>query len=187
MKKIVTGIIFLVGFLVAVSPALCTTKNIVLNGSFEIKTTDNLPDGWGTKIYRGTSADFAFNDAEKHSDSYSYMIKVNAPGGSVLFFPKKKLTKIKPGKTYQFSVWIKGKNLGYSPNFIAPAIRINYKPKRLTPQPTIDLMLKMKGESDWKKLTLTTIAPPDAKEITLGFLLTKGTVWIDDVEITEVE
>ena len=187
MKKIVTGIIFLAGFLIAVSPALCKTKNIVPNGSFEIKTTDNLPEGWLTKTYRGTSAEFAFNDAEKHSDSYSYMVKINPPGGSVLFYLEKKITKIKPGKKYQLSVWVKAKGLGYSPNFIAPAIRVNYKPKRLSPVPTIDLMLEMKGENNWKNLTLTTVAPPAAKQITLDFLLTKGTVWIDDVEITEVE
>jgi len=187
MKKIVTGIIFLVGFLMTVSPALCKTKNIVPNGSFETKTTENLPEGWLTKTHRGTSAEFSFNDAEKHSDSYSYLIKINPPGGSVLFYPEKKMTKIKPGKKYQFSVWVRAKGLGYSPNFIAPAIRINYKPKRLSPVPTIDLMLEMKGENEWKNLILTTIAPPTAKQITVDFLLTKGSVWIDDVEITEVE
>jgi len=187
MKKIVTGIIFLVGFLMTVSPALCKTKNIVPNGGFETKTTENLPDGWLTKTFRGTSAEFAFNDAEKHSDSYSYMVKINEPGGSVLLYPEKKITNIKPGKKYMLSVWIKAKGLGYSPNFIAPAIRVNYKPKRLSPVPTIDLMLEMKGQSDWKNLTLTTIAPPTAKQITLDFLLTKGTLWIDDVEITEIE
>ncbi len=187
MKKIVAGIIFLVGFLTAVSPALCQTKNFVVNGGFETKTTENLPEGWVTKTYRGTSAEFAFNDAEKHSGSYSYMIKINPPGGSVLFYTEKEIAKIKPGKKYQLSVWVKAKGLGYSPNFIAPAIRINYKPTRLSPVPTIDLMLDMKGENDWKNLTLTTIAPPDANELTLDFLLTKGTVWIDDVEITELE
>jgi len=145
MKKIVTGIIFLVSFLMTVSPGFCKTKKIVPNGSFETKKTDNLPDGWLTKTYRGTSAEFAFNDAEKHRDSYSYMIKINPPGGSVLFYPEKKMTNIKPGKKYLLSVWIKAKGLGYSPNFIAPAIRANYKPKRLIPIPTIDLMLEMKG------------------------------------------
>lgn len=187
MKKIVAGMIFLVGFLIAVSPGLCKTKNIVPNGGFELKKNDTLPDGWITKTYRGTSAELAFNDVEKHSDSYSYMIQINPPGGSVLFYPEKKITDIKPGKKYQLSVWIKAKGMGYSPNFIAPSIRINYKPKRLSPVPTVDLMLEMKGESEWKNLTLTTIAPPGANEITLDFMLTKGTVWIDDVEITEVE
>jgi len=187
MKRIVTGVIFLVGFLMTVSPVLGATKNLVPNGGFEIKATENLPEGWQTKVYRGTSADFGFNDTEKHGQSYSFMININPPGGSVLFYPDKNIADIKPGKKYQFSVWVKAKGLGYSPNFIAPAIRINYKPTRLSPVPTIDLMLEMKGENEWKNLTLTTVAPPDATEITVDFLLTKGTIWIDDLEITEVE
>lgn len=187
MKKIVTGVIFLLGFLMTVSLTLGATKNIVPNGGFEIKTTENLPEGWQTKIYRGTSANFGFNDAEKHGGSYSFMVNIDAPGGSVLFYPEKSITGVKPGKQYQFSVWVRSKGLGYSPNFIAPAIRINYKPSRLSPVPTIDLMMEMKGESEWKHLTLTTTAPPDANEITVDFLLTKGTVWIDDLEIIEVE
>lgn len=187
MKKIVAGVIFLVCFLIAVSPGFCQTKNLVTNGGFETKKDDNLPEGWKTKTYRGTSAVFAFNDTEKHGGEYSYMIQIDPPGGSVLLYPENNFTDLEPGKKYQFSAWIKAKGMGYSPNFIAPAIRINYKPKRLSPVPTIDLMLEMKGESDWKNLTLTTVAPPGAEEITVDFLLTKGTVWIDDIEITEVE
>jgi len=186
MKKIVAGFIFLTCFLIAVSPAHCETKNKVYNGNFETKKTDSLPDGWITKTYRGTSAEFAFNDAEKISGSYSYMIKVNPPGGSVLLYPETKITNVTPGKKYQLSVWIKAKGLGYSPNFIAPAIRMNYKPKRLSPVPTIDLMLEMKGEKDWKNLILTSIAPPNSKQITVDILHTKGTIWIDDVEIIEL-
>lgn len=187
MKKLVTGVIFLLGFLLTVSPALGQTQNLAPNGGFEIKTTENLPEGWQTKIYRGTTANFGFDDAEKHGDSYAFMVNIDPPGGSVLFYPEKGITNIKPGKKYQFSVWVKAKGLGYSPNFIAPAIRINYKPSRLSPVPTIDLMLEMKNQTDWKNLVLTTVAPLDAKEITVDFLLTKGTIWIDDLEITEVE
>jgi hypothetical protein len=187
MKKIVAGAIFLIGFSIALSTGLCQAKNLVTNGDFETKTTDTQAEGWLTKTYRGTSAEFAFNDAEKHGGSYSYMIQINPPGGSVLLYPENKITHIKPGKKYQLSVWVKAKGLGYSPNFIAPAIRVNYKPSRLSPVPTIDLMLEMKGENNWKNLTIETVAPADAKEITLDFLLTKGTIWVDDVEITEVE
>jgi hypothetical protein len=34
---------------------------------------------------------------------------------------------------------------------------------------------------------MTNTAPAGAKVITLDFMITKGTVWIDDVEITEVK
>jgi hypothetical protein len=185
MKKVIAGAAFLAVFLMAVSCGFCET-NIVPNGGFEKKKTDTLPEEWITKVYRGTSAAFAFNDTEKHGGAYSYMVTVNPPGGSLLLFPESPMTAIAPGKKYQVSVWIKAKGMGYSPNFIAPAIRLNYKPTRLSPVPTIDLMLEMKGQDGWKNLKLTTVAPADAKEITLDLLLTNGTVWIDDVEITEV-
>jgi len=185
MKKGIAGIAFLAVFLMAVSCGFCDT-NIVPNGGFEKKKTDTLPEGWTTKIYRGTSAAFAFNDTEKHGGACSYMVTVNPPGGSLLLFPESPMTAITPGKKYQVSVWIKAKGMGYSPNFIAPAIRLNYKPTRLSPVPTIDLMLEMKGQDGWKNLKLTTVAPADAKEITLDLLLTNGTVWLDDVEITEI-
>ncbi len=187
MKKILTGFLFLMGFSLALSPGLCLAKNLVENGDFETKKTDTQAQGWLTKIYRGTSADFSFTDSVKHSGSQAYMIRINPPGGSVLLYPENKITTITPGKTYQLSVWLKAEGLGYSPNFIAPAIRVNYKPDRLSPVPTIDLMLEMKGENNWKNLTITTLAPPGANEITLDFLLTKGTIWIDDVQITEVK
>jgi len=186
MKKIVTGIAFLMGFLMMASPGFCAT-NIVQNGGFETKKTDTLPEGWVTKIYRGTSAEFSFDTVEKHGGKYSYMVKINPPGGSLLLYPEKKMTDVTPGKKYELSVWVKAKGIGYSPNFIAPAIRLNYKPSRTSPMPTIDLMLEMKGEDGWKNLKLKTVAPPDAQEITLDLLLTSGNFWIDDIEITEVD
>lgn len=185
MKKAVAGIVFLMSCLLATTPAFCE-PNIVPNGGFENKKTDTLPTGWTTKAHRGTSAAFAFNTDEKHGGACSYMVTVSPPGGSLLLFPESAMTGITPGKKYQLSVWLKAKDMGYSPNFIAPAIRLNYKPSRLSPVPTIDLMLEMKGETGWKNLKLVTVAPADAQEITLDFLMTNGTVWIDDVEITEI-
>ena len=188
MKKIAAGIIFLAGFLIAVSPGFCKAKNLVYNGGFEQKKTEKLPSGWLVKTYRGTSAEAAFDDFEKHSGTYSYRIKVKPPGGSVLLYIDKKIGNIKPGKNYQLSLWVKSKNIGFSPNFIAPAIRYNFGPgsARIQPFPTIDLMSEMKGVDGWKQLTLTNTAPPGAKVITLDLMITKGTIWIDDVEIIEV-
>ena len=47
----------------------------------------------------------------------------------------------------------------------------------------MDLIFLMKGESGWKNLTLTITAPPDASEMNLDFVLTRGTGWIDDLQI----
>ena len=188
MKKIAACFIFLAGFMIAVSPGLCKSKNFVYNGGFEHKKTEKLPSGWLVKTYRGTSAESSFDDIEKHSGTYSYKIKVKPPGGSVLLYLDKKIGNINPGKNYRLSLWVKSKNIGFSPNFIAPAIRYNFGPgrARIQPFPVIDLMSEMKGVVGWKQLTLTNIAPPGAKVITLDLMITKGTVWVDDVEITEL-
>ncbi len=187
MKKI--GIIFLslLGFLITVSPGICKTENLVYNGGFEEKKSENLPTGWNIKISRGTSTEFRFDETEKHSGSYSFMINIKPPGGSATFYNETTIDNVKPGKTYRLSVWVKAKNLGFSPNFIAPAIRFNFKPERVVPVPTIDLMSEMKGAEGWKNLTFITIAPPNGHSITFSLLLTNGTLWIDDLEIVEVD
>jgi len=188
MKKIAACFIFLAGFMIAVSPGLCKSKNLVYNGGLEHKKTEELPSGWLTKIYRGTSAEFSFDDVEKHSGTYSYKIKIKPPGGCVLLYLDKNIDNITPGKSYQLTLWLKTQNIGYSPNFIAPAIRYNFGPgrARIQPFPVIDLMSEMKGVGGWKQLTMINKAPLGSKVITLDFMITKGTVWIDDVEIIEV-
>ncbi len=186
MKRLLSVAILFFCLLFCAAPALPQTDNLLYNGGFEKKKTDNIPEGWEIKQYRGTSAEFGFDNAEKHSGDYSYRIKLNAPGGSFLLYPEHFIGNIKPGKTYQVSVWVKAKNLGYSPNFIAPAIRFNFRPDRLVPVPVVDLMFTMKGETEWKNLVLTGTAPPNADVITLDFLFTNGTVWLDDVVIKEV-
>ena len=72
MKKIAACVIFLAGFLIAVSPGICATKDLVYNGGFELKKTDELPAGWMVKTYRGTSAEATFDNTEKRSGDYSF-------------------------------------------------------------------------------------------------------------------
>ena len=185
--KHLSVLVLIICLIFPASAAISKTDNLVINGGFEKKKTDNIPEGWDIKQYRGTVAEYGFDGAEKHSGDYAFKISLKPPGGSFLLYPEVNIKNIKPGKTYKLSAWIKAKNLGYSPNFIAPAVRFNFRPERISPVPIIDLMYVMKGETGWKNLTLTATAPPNADEITLDFLLTNGTIWIDDVEITEVE
>jgi hypothetical protein len=187
MKK--NGIILmaLIGFLLAASAAIGKTENLVYNGGFDLKKTDTLPSGWNIRVLRDTSAECRFDEVEKHSGRYAYMIDIKPPGGNVTLNAEASIDNVTPGKTYRLSVWVKAKNLGYSPNFQAPAIRFNFRPERVTPVPTIDLMSEMKGVNDWKNLTFTAIAPPNGRSITLALLFTNGTVWIDDLAITEVD
>jgi len=167
-------------------PAFSENYRLIYEEGFENKTSDNIPQGWLTKINRGTATDMSFDETEKHNGRYSYKVTIKPPGGSVMLYKESNIKGIKSGKKYEVSVWVKAKDLGYSPNFIAPAFRYNYAPERISPVPTLDLMYLLKGENGWKNLTYSTTAPASAQEITLDFLFTKGAVWIDDVQIFEV-
>ncbi len=186
MKKNMIGMMMIIVCLILASPASGENFRLIYEEGFEAKASGNLPDGWQTKINRGTTAEFNFDETEKHNGKSAYKISVKPPGGSVTLYREASIKNIKPGKKYEVSVWVKAKDLGYSPNFIAPAFRYNYFPDRISPAPTLDLMYMLKGESGWKNLTYSTTAPSSAQEITLDVILTKGTLWIDDIQIFEV-
>ena len=184
MKKIIVAICLLTGFVIAVAPGIGFCSNIVYNGDFEKKGVDNLPNGWKILVDRGTKVTTGYDDTEKHAGNFSYKISIAAPGGRVVFYPDPALLKpVTPGTTYQFSMWIKANNLDYNQFFVAPAARFNFLPVRVSPSPTIDLMESLKGVKGWKKLTVSATAPSGAKNITLDFIFTKGTVWLDDITV----
>lgn len=187
MKKIIVAICLLTGFVIAVTPGIGFCYNIVYNGNFEKKGTDNLPEGWKVLVDRGTKATTGYDDTVKHGGNFSYKISIAPPGGRVVFYPDTKMLKpIKPGTKYQLSLWIKTARLDYNQFFVAPAARFNFLPARVSPAPTIDLMEAMKGVTGWKKLTVSATAPSGAKNITIDFIFTKGTVWLDDIDVEPV-
>ncbi|MFP4225656.1 MAG: carbohydrate binding domain-containing protein [Desulfobacterales bacterium] len=187
MKKPITLLLFALSFILcAYTNALCQTENLVLNPGFEQRGDDTLAAGWQTKVYRGTNVEFTLDEKTRHSGDLAFKTQFIGKGGSVMLFPKDKIDRVTPGQTYKISLWVKARNLGYSPNFIAPAVRFNFRPTRIRPVPTIDLMAEMKGATEWQELSLTSKAPADAEEIVMQILLTKGTIWIDDVAITAV-
>ncbi len=184
--KTVTGLIcWVVICLVAASPGFCEAYRLIYDEGFEKKTPDNIPESWEFKIDPKTRTEYGFNGDEKHNGNYSYKIYIPSPGGRATFSKIDTVKNIRPGKKYEVSIWLKAKDLGYSPNFIAPAFRFNTNP-RLFPVPTIDLIHQMKGETGWKNLTLPITTPPGVRELNLDFIFTRGTVWIDDIHIFEV-
>ncbi|MFO7838157.1 MAG: hypothetical protein R6X08_01500 [Desulfosalsimonadaceae bacterium] len=65
-------------------------------------------------------------------------------------------------------------------------VQFNFKPSQVSPCPVIDLMSTIERKGKWEEISLTSTAPSGARALTLKILLTKGTVWIDDVSITPV-
>ena len=186
MKKSIILLFALVFILFLQSTAFSQAENLVKNGGFEKKGAETLAEGWQTKTYRGTEVEFSLDENVHHSGNLSFRASFAGDGGSAMLYPTAPIGNVTPGKTYKINLWVKAQDLGYSPNFIAPAVRFNFRPSRVRPVPTIDLMNAMKGASEWKELTLTSTAPADAEEITLQIMLTKGTIWIDAISITQL-
>ncbi|NOY70333.1 MAG: hypothetical protein GXP53_12765 [Deltaproteobacteria bacterium] len=188
MKKNFIACCIAAGLIIVAAPGIGICANLVTNGGFEQKGTEKAPAGWKILISRGTKADITFDNTQKHEGTYSYRVSIAPPGGRVALYPKPgSLKNITAGKTYEASFWIKTKDLDYNRFFLAPAARFNFKPRRIGPGSTLDLMNKLKGVTGWKKLTIKATAPAGTKKMSFNFILTKGTVWIDDIVIKEVQ
>ncbi|MFW5901400.1 MAG: carbohydrate binding domain-containing protein [Thermodesulfobacteriota bacterium] len=171
--------------LLFVSSGICRMQNLVYNGGFEKQQTDAIADGWHTKTFREARVELTIDHETTHSGSSAFKASFKKAGRAMLY-PDRDITSIQPGKTYEVSLWVKARNLDYSPNFSTPNLRYNFGPTRIRPYPIIDFMTEMKGVKGWKKLSLTSKAPPDAEALSLNIMLTAGTIWLDDISITEV-
>ncbi len=185
-KKILMALAVYICTICYVSPA--NSKNLVSNGGFEEIAGPTEPKGWSVVVTSGTKADLSFDATEKHNGRYSYRISVSPPGGRVILSLKKEAKgRVIPGKTYEISAWIKQKGLDYNQFFVAPAIQFNFKPKRLTPAPIMDLKAMIKDTKDWVKVSELATAPAQSDTFLLNIIITKGTVWIDDVSVKPVD
>ncbi len=189
MKKTVLTALILTGLFLASSPGIVFCSNLAGNGGFEIKAEDNLPEGWQVDIARQTKAEITLDENEKHSGNYSLKISVAPPGGRVFISLKEDAAGyITPDNTYKASFWIKSKDLDYNRFSQAPAFRLNFRPQRSRPGSVADLIAEIKGNTDWTKVTLNSPpAPQNSNRIHVDMIITKGTVWIDDIRIREAD
>ncbi|MGM0453842.1 MAG: carbohydrate binding domain-containing protein [Thermodesulfobacteriota bacterium] len=185
MQKSLMHVILFAGLLILVAPGLSFGDNLIRNGGFEKAASDGTPKGWQINIERNADADIALDDAEKHGGKHACKVNIAPPGGRVTLSPDKNTIKTpEPGRTYKLSFWIKSQNLDYNQFFVAPAVSVNFRPSRVRPAPTVDLMANMQGAEGWEELSMTVKAPEDARELRLNIVLTKGTVWLDDFSVT---
>ena len=190
MKKCIKTALILTGVLTAVAlPANVFCANLIENGGFESKASDTRPEGWELNISRNTEAKSAFDTAEKHSGEYSYRISVSPPGGrAVLYIDEAAAGTVTPGNVYEATFWVKAEGLDYNRFREAPAFRLNYSPERARPGGIVDLMAKLEGKSGWTQMTVQAPkAPANSNRIHIDFIVTQGTLWIDDIQVREVE
>jgi len=186
MKLSITTGFALAIILACFSSGHCQSENLVYNGGFEKPSADSIADGWRTKAFRKTTVDIALDREIKHSGSASCRFQFQGKGGRAMLFPEKDITPVTSGQTYEVSLWVKAKNIGLSPNYIVPSLQFNFSPKRISPYPVIDLMAEIQNEGEWEQLALTGTAPPGSEKLSFKIILTKGTIWIDDISIKTV-
>ena len=181
-------ILVLTGVLIAAIQSIAFGINLVENGSFEEIRADNSPAGWTWVLARNTQAEFSFDEAERIQGSHSLKITVKDNTGQVNLMPEATaMATPQPGATYELSLWIKTRDLNYNRFMVTPAVRFNFRPSRVRPTPLFNLMDDVGSTSDWNKLTMQITAPDDAREFILDMIITKGTVWIDDVSLTRID
>ncbi|MFW6052838.1 MAG: hypothetical protein ACOC8I_02900 [Desulfosalsimonas sp.] len=189
MKEAIRNILILAAIIITALPCAAYSQNLVENAGFEQMGTNNLPEGWKVNIARNTEAEVTLDENEKHGGNRSLKIHVDPPGGRVVVYIDESISgPVTPGITHEATVWVKTENIDFNRFTQAPAIRVNYRPQRVRPGGIIDLIAKTKGLSDW--IELKTEIPPaltNSRRIHVDIIMTKGTLWIDDLEVKAVE
>ncbi|MFW6271796.1 MAG: hypothetical protein ACOC1Q_01995 [Desulfosalsimonas sp.] len=189
MKKSIRNVLIFTGFILMALPVTAFCQNLVENGGFEQKSTNNLPAGWKVNISRGAEAEVVLDENEKRSGNKALKISVAPPGGSVIVYMDEDISgAVTPGIGHEVTVWVKTENIDYNRFSQAPAIRINYRPQRVRPGGVIDLIAKTKGVSEW--MELKTDVPPalvNSRQIHIDIIMTHGTLWVDDIEVRPIE
>ncbi|MBS0014322.1 MAG: hypothetical protein KFF46_10160 [Desulfobacterales bacterium] len=165
-------------------PAAAAGANILYNGGFEGPVDNGSPGGWKITVNRGTEAEIALDSGDTHSGENALKVAITPPGGRVVvYLDEAGAAPITPGAAYEASCWIRTQNLDYNRFHEAPAFRFNFRPQRIRPGKLVDLINKLQGTSGWVQISQKATAPENSSRIHLDFVLTSGTVWIDDVEV----
>ncbi|MFP4193474.1 MAG: hypothetical protein ACLFMN_03140 [Desulfobacterales bacterium] len=189
MKKGIRNILIFSGFILAALPCTAFSQNLIENGGFEQLGANNLPEGWKVNISRNAEAEVEVDENEKHSGDRSLKIFVAPPGGRVIVYMDESISgPVTPGMPHEATIWVKTENIDFNRFSQSPAIRVNYQPQRTKPGGVLSLIAKTKGVSEW--MELKTDVPPaltNSRRIYIDIVMTKGTLWVDDIEVRPVE
>jgi hypothetical protein len=169
----------------------------VVNPGFELVQ----PRGWlqgdllTETLPAGVRANMAFDTSVHHSGKSSGRITWNSPGGHLSLFWFQTLS-VTPGKTYNFSGWMKTKNVqacngcdygvGSQPQDSAVFAVIYLRSSSpYNPSPSGAVMGNPQaGTQDWTQQTGSFTVPAGVTQVQITCrLLGRGTVWFDDVTI----
>jgi len=176
MKKPLLSFIFLLA-----SPLLYAQFK---NPGFEqaMDTARSLPQIWHIKKIAGYN--FSLDDKEKHSGNNSLKIQNNS--NPVDFSPFSQYVSVNTNhpKKIIISAWIKSDNTKNTPGLWCQVRDRTDKTigfNSLQVSNVIDT-----GTYNWKKYSITLLIDTNAKGLVAGgFLMGEGTLWFDDMEITD--
>ncbi len=188
MKHSLITVLALLAIALGPLTGIASGANLIYNGGFEGPAENGQPRYWQISTSRGTEAEAGLDSSEKHSGEQSLKISITPPGGRVIvYLDKAGASAITPGVAYEASCWIKTRNLDYNPYHEAPSFRFNFRPQRIRAGTVADLLNRLESTSDWTRLSIQAAAPEGSNQIHLDFVLTNGTVWIDDIEVKRLE
>ena len=186
MKKTLIHMALFLVVLVSLSNP-CYGGNLIQNGDFQKTGQDGRPSGWNLNIARDTLADFSYAETGKTSGGQAFKMTLHNPGGQVTLIPEQNAIRTPiPGKTYELVLQVMAENLDYNQFMGGSAIRMDFRPTRVRPTPIINLIDEFKNNTGWKELRMAIVAPEDAERFVLDIILTKGTLWIANVTLRQI-
>lgn len=163
--------------LMTVDLASVVGSNIIVNGDFE-----SAPSGsWPTFMDSTKGVASFYWDSTVYHGSYGHSIKIM--GNGVTAGTLKSVT-IQPGKVYAFSAWGKALNVSTSNQEIGSIIAISQIDKNNNI--ISSRYFSNSGTFDWEQAKCNFVADPNVNSVFISLMLEgSGTVWFDDVSLTE--
>jgi len=159
--------------------------NFARNASFEEdRDRDTFPDGWRPYAF-DSPARLSWDDAVSRTDRRSLKISDSFRAGDQRDWKRctgrwvAAVRPIEPGSEYRLEVWVKTEGVtGQAYAHMAWQHGSRWLSETATE--------RVSGAEDWRKLTVSAVAPPEADAIVVSLNLarSKGSAWFDDVKVS---
>lgn len=160
--------------------------SLVVNGDFE--NGRELPEGWEwkTNVAAVSGGTITWDSDEKHEGKRAIRL-------SETVFPengvrgRQVIEQMEHGRMYRLSAWIKGEAIVAKKNDWFPYILVQFRSESGEVMQTSGLSIPH-GKTHWTLMHDDFVPMPRTKmiELTIGFFGSKGTFWVDDLQIMPI-
>jgi len=152
--------------------------NLVYNGGYEICGNPSVPDGNYVGPAADSGATFFADSRVSKVGRHSLILRAPSKGNGTTMSPYR-LSSVAQGKTYKFSVWIKG-DVGASPQ-----VAFTFGSSVWTNATTLTLAADTSGE--WTQHSARFVASSSSGYGWVSYsLVTAGRVWLDELSVIEL-